>query len=241
MKKNIKILVTLTLLILALTGCGQRQAAPTGEKPVAPGGAPSGLATEIKKESVANASSGQKVLIAYFSWADNLVLEKPASAYDTDASTSASVLAPGNVTRMAGWIQQETGGDLFAIKVTEPYSSDYDKCLDRAADEKAKNSRPALTAQVKNIDDYDVIFLGYPNWWYTAPMAIFSFIETHNLSGKKVILFCSHGTGGLASSVRDIRAALPNSTVAGNVLGVYRDDVASSQNRVRSWLRTQGY
>lgn len=237
MKKNIAVLLALTILVFTLAGCGQRQA----ESPVKASLAPdSDLSVKSKQELSAGTGGQKKILIAYFTWADNTVLEKPTSSY-VDANTSASVLAPGNVAQMAAWIQQETGGDLFSIKVTEPYSSDYNKCLDRAADEKANNARPPLAAQVQNIGDYDVVFLGYPNWWYTAPMAIFSFIKEHNLSGKRVILFCSHGTGGLASSVRDITAALPETSIDRNVLGVYQDKVASAQNDVQSWLRKLGY
>ena len=83
------------------------------------------------------------ILIAYFTWADNTVVDDP-SAVDVDATTSASVLAPGNAAKIADWIQQEIGGDLFSIVVSEPYSSDYDECLDRAADEKADHARPAV-------------------------------------------------------------------------------------------------
>jgi flavodoxin len=186
------------------------------------------------------AGKGDRILIAYFTWADNTIVADPA-AIDVDASTSASVLAPGNAAKLAQWIQQKTGGDLFSIKVTRPYSSNYNRCLERASEEKARNARPALTEYVENMDAYDVIFLGYPNWWYSVPMALFSFIERHNLSGKTVILFCTHGTGGLARSVQDITAALPNSTVARNVLGVYRNDVSSAQARVKRWLAEPGY
>ncbi len=98
---------------------------------------------------------------------------------------------------MAGWIQQKVGGDLFSIVVSEPYSSDYDECLDRAADEKAANVRPELSNRIDNMEDYDVVFLGFPNWWYTAPMGIFSFIEEYDFSGKTVVPFCAHGTGWL--------------------------------------------
>lgn len=101
----------------------------------------------------------RKILIAYFTWAENTVVEDP-SAVDVDATTSASVLAPGHVAQMAAWIQAGTGGDLFSIVTAAPYSSDYDECLDRAADEKAANARPALTGTVANMADYDVIFLG---------------------------------------------------------------------------------
>ena len=78
----------------------------------------------------------------------------------------------------------------------------------------------------------------YPNWWYSCPMAILSFIEEHDLSGKQIYLFCSHGTGGLAGSVRDITAALPESaTISENVFHVYQDDTLSVQGDLQSWLK----
>lgn len=83
-------------------------------------------------------SESSKILIAYFTWADNTVVEDP-SAIDVDATTSASVLAPGNAAKLANWIQEEVGGDLFSIKVEDLYSSNYDECLDRASEEKASN------------------------------------------------------------------------------------------------------
>ena len=177
-----------------------------------------------------------KILIAYFTWAENV--EKNS---DVDATASASVSLPGNVGQMAAWIQSEIGGDLFSIQVNEPYPADYDECLDRAADEKAQKARPKLKNGVENFLEYDIIFIGYPNWWYTAPMAVFSFLEEYDLSGKKVVLFCSHGTGGIASSVKDISAALPNSTVERNVIGVYRDDIPKSRDTVKKWLKEIGF
>ena len=129
-----------------------------------------------------------KILIAYFTWADNTVVEDE-SRIDVDATTSASVLDPGNAARIAGWIQERTGGELFSIVVTDPYSSDYDECLNRAADEKAANDRPELANHVEDMEQYDVIFLGFPNWWYTVPMAVHSFLEEYDFSGKTMIPF----------------------------------------------------
>lgn len=189
------------------------------------------------------AESGPRILIAYFTWADNTVVDDPSSV-DVDATTSASVLAPGHVSQMAGWIQEETGGDLFSIKVADPYSSDYDECLDRAADEKADNARPALSGSVSNMEDYDVVFLGYPDWWSTCPMAVFSFLDSYDFSGKTVIPFCAHGTSGLGSSVRDIRAALPGVTVL-DAVGVQRPGMdtplSSAESTVKNWLAGLDY
>lgn len=189
------------------------------------------------------AESGPRILIAYFTWADNTVVDDPSSV-DVDATTSASVLAPGHVAQMAGWLQEETGGDLFSIKVSAPYSSDYDECLDRAADEKADNARPALSGSVSNMEDYDVVFLGYPDWWSTCPMAVFSFLDSYDFSGKTVIPFCAHGTSGLGSSIRDIRAALPGVTVL-DAVGVQRPGMdtplSSAESTVKNWLAGLNY
>lgn len=176
-----------------------------------------------------------RILIAYFTWADNTVAEDP-STVDVDATTSASVLAPGNAAKIAGWIQQEVGGDLFSIVVEDPYSSDYDECLDRAADEKADNARPALVGHVSSMEDYGIVFLGFPNWWYTLPMAVLSFVEEYDFSGKTIVPFCTHGTGGLSNTIRDLTAALPDDTVILDPIGVYRPDVDSSRPAVQEWI-----
>ncbi len=204
----------------------------------------SSVHTENSKSSSEQSSKPEEaphsnILIAYFTWAENTHVENPEKI-DVDATTSASVLAPRNAAKIANWIQQEVGGDLFSIVVTKPYSSSYDECLDRAADEKAKNARPKLVNHIENMDDYDVVFLGFPNWWYTVPMAIHSFLEEYDFSGKTVIPFVTHGTGGLASTIRDIKADLPKSTTILDPIGVYRPEVDGSHNKVIEWVRKTG-
>lgn len=177
------------------------------------------------------------VLVAYFSWADNAVIDG-----EVDAVASPSVTAPGNVQQLAQWVSERTGGDLFSIQVTDPYSSDWDACLERANQERAEDARPELTASVEQLERYDTVFLGYPNWWYGVPMALLSFLEENDLSDKQVYLFCSHGTGGLASSVEQIDEALPDSTaLSENVFDVYEEDAASSQQDILAWLEELGY
>ena len=183
-------------------------------------------------------SSDGKILIAYFTWADNTQVDDPSSV-DVDASTSASVLAPGNTEKVVHFIQEQVGGDMFSIIVDEPYSSDYDECLDRASDELAQQARPTIVDTVENMDEYDVIFLGYPNWWSSCPMAIFSFIESYDLSNKTIIPFCAHGTGGLGRSIEDLQDALPHSTLL-DAFGVYRPDTDSCQVDVNQWLSDIG-
>ncbi|WP_295296034.1 flavodoxin [uncultured Brachyspira sp.] len=181
-----------------------------------------------------------KILIAYFTWSDNTVVENPDSI-DVDAETSASMLSPGNAELIANWIAEETGGDLFSIKTQNKYSSDYDECLNQARKERDNNERPALVGRLNNIDDYDVIFLGFPNWWYTCPMAVFTFVESYDLSGKTIIPFCTHGTGGLSRTIRDLKNILPENCEVLEPIGVYRPEVKNSKSRVLDWLRNLGY
>lgn len=193
------------------------------------------------------------ILIAYFTWAENTVVEDAdasiASALEhysnmgdsqsgTDATSCASLLPPGNTAVMAAHIQAYTGGDLFSIQVEDLYPSGYEECLERAADELDANARPALRTSVANMDDYDVVFLGMPNWWYSCPMAILSFVEAYDFSGKTVIPFVAHGTGGVSGSVRDMRQSLPADCTVLDPIGVYRPDIPSCGPRIEEWLHT---
>lgn len=225
----------LLLLICFFTACGSQKSSDISMLEI------NSTENAIELETVDSTdghqiSEGNQILVAYFTWAENV-----ADPSGIDAMASASVQPPGNVAQMAAWIQQEVGGKLFSIRVEEPYPADYDACLDRATEEKAEDARPELIEKVSDLSSYHTVFLGYPNWWYSAPMAIFSFLEENDLSGKKVVLFCSHGTGGLASSVKDISAVLSDSQLEKNVLGINRDDIPQSQEIIQNWLNEIGY
>ena len=236
MKRKVSILLALVLAI-SLAACGK---APADGNASSNGDA-SSIAETVSEAAEQTAGSepsdgGGNVLIAYFSWADNAVL-----ADDVDAIASPSVLVPGNVQQLAGWVQEKTGGDLFSIRVTDPYPSDWDDCLARANEERGGDARPELAEHVENMESYDVVFLGYPNWWYGVPMALLSFLEDHDLSGKQVYLFCSHGTEGLARSVDIITEALPGVEISDNVFDCYEEDAPASQEAIESWLTELGY
>ncbi|MDE6596164.1 MAG: NAD(P)H-dependent oxidoreductase [Oscillospiraceae bacterium] len=228
MKKRI-FSVFIVSSILLLSACGDNAPEVPSERHSA--NVTSDIMSTETEEQAEETVTENKVLIAYFSWAENAVQD------NIDAMTSASVKSPGNVAQLAQWIENETGGDLFSIQVTEPYPADWDGCLTRANEEKADGTHPALSETLENISEYDTVFLGYPNWWYSCPMAIFSFIDTHDLSDKNIYLFCSHGTGGLAGSVRDIAAVLPESAVVSdNVFHVFEDDTAGAREDLQEWL-----
>ena len=254
MKKLLTPLMALALAIV-FTAC---QAAPSSSIPSSPAPSESSQLSSAVEEGAASSSqlaepseapaesfalensseTGENggVLIAYFSWAENAVLEE-----GVDAMTSPSVSDPGNVQQLAGWIQEETGGELFSIQVTDPYPSDWDTCLERANEERGQNARLALVEpQVDNLEQYDTVFLGYPNWWYGVPMALLTFLEENDLSGKDVYLFCSHGTGGLARSVEIITEAVPEANISDNIFDCYEEDAPVSQGDIQAWVAELG-
>lgn len=120
--------------------------------------------------------------------------------------------------------------------MTEPYPSDWDDCLDRANQERGENARPELVENVEDLSRYDTVFIGYPNWWYGVPMALLTFLESNDFSGKQVYLFCSHGTGGLANSVELITEAIPNAEISDNIFDCYEEDASSSQEDIQNWV-----
>lgn len=133
-------------------------------------------------------SEGGKILVAYFSWS-------------------------GNTETLAGMVQAETGGDLFEITPEPPYTEDYNTLLDVAQAEQRDNARPAVAGEVENWEDYDTVFVGYPNWWGDAPMLILSFLESYDCTGKTIVPFATSGGGGLGRGVDSITASAAGATV----------------------------
>ena len=252
-----KLLTPLMALALAVVFTACQTAEPSSSVPSSPAPSESSQLSSAVEEGAASSSQlaepseapaessaledspeavESSVLIAYFSWAENAVLEE-----GVDAMTSPSISDPGNVQQLAGWIQEETGGELFSIQVTDPYPSDWGACLERANEERGQDARPALVEpQVENLDSYDTVFLGYPNWWYGVPMALLTFLEENDLSGKDVYLFCSHGTGGLARSVEIITEAAPEANISDNIFDCYEEDAPASQGDIQAWVAELG-
>ncbi len=119
----------------------------------------------------------------------------------------------GTTQRIAEIIGRLTGADVIKLETVLPYPSDYNMLMDMAQKEKISGARPELKTNIKNLAYYDTVYIGYPIWLETMPMAMFTFIENNDLSGKTIIPFCTHMGSGLGSSVKDIKAALPDSDV----------------------------
>ena len=164
-------------------------------------------------EAVPPVSSDTNVLIAYFSRVGNTDFPE-----DVDAVSSASLLRKdgalyGNTQYVAALIQQATGGDLFLIETAKKYPADYDETDQLGGKENRERSRPALASHVDDIAGYDMIYLGYPNWYYDMPMAVYAFLEEYDLSGKTIIPFVTSGGSGFSKSISEIQNLQPNAEV----------------------------
>jgi flavodoxin len=183
--------------------------------------------------------TGGKILIAYFSWAHNT--EPPRANRNLDGTTGASAVVPGDTGKLAEFIRNRVNAPVHIITVDHKYPNNYDDCLDEARRELDLNVRHRLTSRVADMNSYDVIFLGFPNWWQGLPMPVYNFLEGYNFSGKTIIPFVAHGTGALGGTIRQLTAALPGNCKILRSFYVNRRYVDSSQNNINAWLAELGY
>lgn len=181
-----------------------------------------------------------KTLIVYFSMPettnpDNMTTEEANSTVVIDGEVL------GNTQYVAQLIQENTGADIFRIEPQTPYPTDHETLVDLAKEEQERSARPELAANVENLDQYDVIFLGYPNWWSDMPMILYSFLESHDLSGKTIVPFNTHGGSGFSSTINTIAQLQPNSIVNRDGFTVYRNSVQDSADDVAAWLKEHDY
>lgn len=142
-------------------------------------------------------------------------------------------LTTGNAEVIANMLQELTNADIFKIEPVIPYSSDYSECIEEAKEDKRHNARPELKSYPKDMDKYDTIYLGYPNYWGTMPMAVFTFLEKYDLSGKTIMPFCTHEGSGMGSSESDIKSMCPNSNVKPG-LPVHGANITKEQ--LKKWI-----
>lgn len=150
-----------------------------------------------------------KTLIVYFSWS-------------------------GNTEALANEIQLQTEADIFEIVPEKPYTDDYDALLDIAQEEQRNEDRPAIAATIENFDDYDTVFVGYPNWWGDMPMILYSFFDDYDLSGKTIIPFVTSGGSGFSDTIETIESLEPDATVLEGLS--IQDDAKNATEAVQDWL-----
>ncbi len=184
-------------------------------------------------------SSGSHVLIAYFSMPEDIDI----SGIDADAGASIVVKdgeALGNVQFMAQTIQEAIGGDLFRIETTQQYPLDHDPLVDQAAEEQDADARPELSSHIENLEQYDTVLLGYPNWWGDLPQPLYTFLEEYDFSGKTIIPFCPHGGSGFSRTESTIADLQSGAEVSVNGFSISRNEVADSADEVTEWAQGLG-
>ena len=166
-----------------------------------------------------------KTLIAFFSRADE--------NYFGGAMRYVNV---GNTEIVCNLMKDMIDADLFKIEMLTPYSPVYMTCIDEAKRDLREMARPELTNYLDSIDDYDTVILAYPNYWGTYPMAVLTFLENHDFSGKRILPLCTNEGSGMGSSVSDLKKELPGADVRKG-LSIRGSDVYGCDDDLRVWLR----
>ena len=218
MKKTITIFL-FSIMLFTLTACGNNAGIPSEPQ----------FSSDVSHEDSSSNKDGN-ILIAYFSRADE--------------NSKVGYIEKGNTQIIAEMIEQQTGGTLFHIQTVIPYPESYRECTDVAKKEKNENARPELVGNIDNMADYDVIFLGYPNWWGEMPMAVYTFLESYDFSGKTIVPFCTHEGSGLSDTVKSISNTSPDAEVLrgfairGKKAQKWREE---AKEAVISWLNEIGF
>lgn len=253
MKYKIMALCLGVMLALGLAGCGgkeeewavaqkQEQASGDGQADSIEAGTESGsrqekdAQSEPAQDKTENARDG-RVLIAYFS------VPEDVDTSGVDAVSGASIVVKdggvhGNTEYVAKIVQETIGGDLFRIETIEDYPLDHDPLVDQAADEQDAELRPELKSHIEDMEQYDTVILGFPNWWADLPMPVYTFLEEYDLGGKTIIPFVTHGGSGFSGTEDTIAGLQPDAAVSGNTLSLSRGDVADSEEEVRQWAES---
>ena len=185
-----------------------------------------------------NTADPSKTLIVYFGQKED--------HSGTDTVAGASIVVDngkvfGNTEYVANIIKNSIGGDLFEIKTEKPYPTAHDPLIEYARKEEEDRTKPKLATHIPDISKYDTIFIGYPIWWYDMPMAFYSFFDEYDLSGKNIVLFCTHGGSRFTGTIEKIAKEEPNAIVNKEGLSISRNNVDDSKEDVEEWLKKLGY
>ncbi|MBQ9542158.1 flavodoxin [Ruminococcus sp.] len=175
-------------------------------------------------------SDGKNILVAYFSRADE--------------NYNVGTIDVGNTQIVAEYIASEVGADSFHIETVTPYPADYDECCDVAKQELADKARPEIQGGVENMEQYDIVFLGYPIWWGDMPMAVYTFMDSCDFSDKVVIPFNTHEGSGESGTYSAIASYLPNAQVLDGMAiqgKTVQEFSSDTQQAVRDWLDGLGF
>ena len=245
-RKKLGAILIGVVLALQTAGCGSTEppAGNRSEPPVSDeaeqngvGNQEDNMSAEDRAQMETADTDGSNILIAFFTAGENS---------DVDVVSSASVTtvdgeAKGRLRAVADMIQAQTGGTLFSIQTSVDYPGDGGALIDYAAEEQEEDARPELTSHIENPDDYDVIFVGYPTWWYDMPQALYSFFDEYDFSGKTIIPFNVHNGSRVSGTIETIQDLEPDAEVITDGFTVSERDVAGAAGDVADWLGGLGY
>lgn len=190
--------------------------------------------------ALAQVNTTKKPLIVYFSMPET---DNPKDMTEEEENSTVVIDGKvlGNTQFIALLIQKYTGGDIFRIEPKTPYPTDHKTLVALAKEEQNRSARPALLHNVANLEDYDTVFLGYPNWWGDMPMIVYTFLQTHDLSGKTVIPFNTHGGSGFSRTISTIQELVPKANVITRGFTVSRNRVDRAEPDLKAWVQRMGW
>ena len=238
LKRRFLIMLAVVMIISIFTGCGSASVKnnQTTKNDSAEKSSDIDSSSNAVTEAVQNNTDNENILIAYFSVPENVDTD------GIDANSGASIVVKnkdvlGNMQYMAMIIQDAIGGELFRIETTEEYPLEHETLVNQAKEEQNEEVRPELATHIENVEQYDIIFLGYPNWWGDMPQPLYTFLEEYDFSGKTIIPFNSHGGSGFSNTIEEIKKLQPNATVRDVGLSISRNDVADSAQEITDWAK----
>lgn len=179
-------------------------------------------------------------LVVYFSMPettepDNMSREEELSTVVIDGEVL------GNTQYVAQVIAAHTGADIFRIEPVTPYPLDHSELEEIAQQEQQEDARPEIAGTVENIEQYDTIFFGFPNWYYDMPQIMYSFLDQYDLSGKTIVPFVTSGGSGFSDSISAITEMEPDAEVIQDGLSITRNVVQDSEEDIVQWLTDNGF
>ena len=238
LKRLFSIMLAVVVISSMFTGCGSSSAKnnQTTKNDSAEKSSDINSSSNAVTEAVQNNTDNENILIAYFSVPENVDTD------GIDANSGASIVVKnkdvlGNMQYMAMTIQEAIGGELYRIETKEKYPLEHETLVNQAKEEQNEEVRPELATHIENVEQYDMIFLGYPNWWGDMPQPLYTFLEEYDFSGKTIIPFNSHGGSGFSNTIEEIKKLQPNATVRDDGLSISRNDVADSEQEITDWAK----
>ena len=251
MKKSIISVAVLCAASLIFTGCGGKSPAPETTAQSAPEttaqtapetaaqSAPvseSGTVSEKKESAAEKADSETKAIAVYFSRVGNTEFPENVDAVSSASLQADGSAVKGNAQLIAEWIAGEAGCETFEIVSEEFYPADYDQTVEQAKNEQNENLRPALKTALDDPEQYDVIYLAFPNWWGDLPMPVYSFFDTYDFSGKTIKVFITHEGSHFSNTIDTIRNLEPDAEIVEG-LDIRGESVKDEEQNIRTWVQ----